>query len=129
MTTDIAPPAAILSRLIEFGYAPQPDRLPFEWGVAYEHVKLVRGSRDDRLDAFLAIIQQFPDNFAMSSPVYAAAPARENRASRNRVLRDGSDALGPPPVLEWLVEGLFLLPSLNLLVGDPRSQKTTPSIH
>src|SRR3990172_2050427 len=95
-------PAAVLSQLIEFGRVPEPDFLPFEWRVAYEAVKVVHGSRDDRLNAFLAAIEQFPDDFAMSSAVYAAAPVRENRGSRNRVMRDAGDALGPPPVLEWL---------------------------
>ncbi len=121
-------PAAVLSQLIEFGYSPEPDFLPFQWRVAYEAVKVVHGSREDRLAAFTAAIEQFPDSFAMSSQVYAAAPVRENRGSRNRVLRDAGDALGPPPLLEWLVEGLLLRPSLNVLVGDPGAKKSLLAI-
>src|SRR3989304_3432927 len=41
-----------------------------------------------------------------------------------RVFITPSLGLKPPPPVEWVVEGLFSRPSINLLVGDPGSKKT-----
>lgn len=123
------PYAALVSRLIEFGYAPEPDLLcPAQWRTLYDVVKAVHGSKHDRQDAFAAAVEQFEGSFAMASEVYGSAPERENRGRPIRFLRYAAAALGPPPQLEWLVEGLLLRPSLNVLVGDPGSKKTLTSI-
>lgn len=39
-------------------------------------------------------------------------------------IHSAAEALAPPPVLDWCVEGLFTRPSLNILVGDAGSKKT-----
>lgn len=124
---------AILGHLIEFGYSPPhthpaANPLPPEWQLAYDAVMAVRGSRTDRMAAFEEFVRSDAGSFAMKADVLAHAPVRENRGLRNRYLRNASDALGPPPILEWFVEGLFARPSLNLIVGDPGAKKTSLAI-
>ncbi len=42
----------------------------------------------------------------------------------SRRFYSAQQALSPPPVIEWFVEGLFTRPSLNLIVGNPGTKKT-----
>ncbi len=117
--------ASLLARLIAFGYVPEPQEpLPFEWQLAYQAVKEVRGLAADRWDAFEAAIAHLPQHTAMHIAVFDKTPAREGRMHRNRVVRHAADALADPPQVDWVVHDLFIRPSLNVLVGDPGSKKT-----
>jgi hypothetical protein len=117
--------ASLLAHLIAVGYVAEPtEPLPFEWQLAYQAVKEVRGLAEDRWEAFDNAIANLPQQIAMHIAVHDATPARENRMHRNRVIRNSADALAAPPQVDWLIEDLFIRPSLNVLVGDPGSKKT-----
>lgn len=117
--------AGLLARLIAFGYVAEPtEPLPFEWQLAYQAVKEVRGLAEDRWEAFENAIANLPQQLAMHVAVHSLYPTRENRLHRNRVIRNSADAFADPPQIDWLVEDLFIRPSLNVLVGDPGSKKT-----
>jgi len=122
MPTD---PAALLSHLIEFGYAAEPtEPLPLEWQLAYEAVRTAEGGREQRLAAFFKATEGNPNSIAMYGQIFDATPDHSDRTSRHRELLTADQALSPQPPIDWCVEGLFTRPSLNLLVGDPGSKKT-----
>lgn len=117
---------AILSRLIEFGYAPtSPPALPPVWQGPFEAVlRSLSFGRSARWDAFKNALAGRPDAYDLYEQVLQLTRETEDRAAQNRILYTAEDAIKPPPVLDWCVAGLLAQPSLTVLVGDPGAKKT-----
>jgi hypothetical protein len=133
-STEFSPPevspedlaaAKFLAHYIEFGVLQQPPPdIPHEWRPVFVAVGEAHGGRAARSSAFTDAIKDTPHQFRFSIALAKAAPPRENRGTFGRTLWSAEDALGEPPAAQWLVEELFIRPSLNVLVGNAGSKKT-----
>lgn len=118
--------ALVLARLITQGFAAElPEDLPPEWRLPYEAVRAVPAStRHQRSQAFSASLAEDPARFQMELEVEQATSSLENIAVDQLRVYSAWETLGPAPVQQSTVEGIFSRPSLNLLVGAPGAKKT-----
>ena len=83
---------------------------------------VAKTNRLTRWQAFTEAASTF--DYRMVQDVNQATEASVDRTQKDRILYETKDCMHDPPVLDWVVEGIFARPSLNILVGDPGAKKT-----
>ncbi len=117
--------ARILAIGIQTGYIPLPlpQGIPPEWVYAIMAVEdVAKTNRLTRWQAFIEAASTF--DYRMVQDVNQATEASVDRTQKDRILYETKDCMHDPPVLDWVVPGVFARPSLNILVGDPGAKKT-----
>ena len=129
--TDYHPnPASILANLIHNGLATEsPDSLPPEWRAGYQAARQVsdRSGLYDRRLAFQQAVAEEPARYIMEAEIEDASKGL-SFIGQQRIYAAWETLDSPPPISEFVVEGLFDRSSLNLLVGAPGTKKTWTAI-
>ncbi len=131
MTNYHSNPAAVLAKLIYHGVATEsPECLSPEWRSGYEAARrLPHQGFVARHQAFMAAVADQPACYIMDAEIEDANHLLENPPEDQlRVYSAWETKHDPPPLLEFVVDGVFARSSLNFLVGAPGTKKTWTAI-